>query len=240
MAWRTVLWSKWKDVWAEQFPICIHGNNLGGWLFADRDPETKDVIGIGCKVCRLAGLRSSAARCQWTTSNTMLSKHFHRHAASQIHLEALASMGHCAECTAASKEATDNKAAPSIAEFAGVWDARRQGMVQGVAAQGSKKRSMMEFCLAEAMRMHDRMHIRKCQSLVTHVDTKGTKFTMRISATSKELITKKFSLGHVDKKQHTVDRTESYVDAVKQILRNFCTHFHFAPCRHIVFTIKFM
>ena len=101
-----------------------------------------------------------------------------KHARCPMHLEAVACLTKCDKC----KASFDSSMAPSTDEFQAVWQARcsggpSQSAIEKVCGTSSKKRKMMEFCLAEALRMGVREHLRRCISLVTHIDGREHRLT---------------------------------------------------------------
>ena len=216
-------WTKSRDRWQSSFKLCPH-SDLGSWLFAKW--AGGEVTGLGCKACHLVGPSSSAAATASWTIRDCEKQLFQRHARCMGHLRAVAALGLCDECSEAAERADDVRRAPSKQEFIEVWDSRRRNDGPGVTK--SRKPQQLEFCLAEAMRMQDREHLRQCETLVVHVDGKGKLLSMRVAATSKQLIVKRFFLGHV-KHVGAADSIEAYVESVTKLLRDFCTAFLHAP-----------
>ena len=91
----------------------------------------------------------------------------------------------------------------------------------------------MEFCLAEALRMDGREHLRHCISLVTHIDGRQHRLTARFTGVDGDLNCKRGLLGHVNYVGSELsDKTEAYVHAVDKLLRQYCTFgFH---ARHVL------
>ena len=95
-----------------------------------------------------------------------------------MHLEAVARLTKCDKCQASS----DSILAPSTDAFEAVKQARCSGgpsrsAIENICGANSKKRTMMEFRLAEALRMDDREHLRRCMSLVIHIDGRQHRLT---------------------------------------------------------------
>ena len=82
----------------------------------------------------------------------------------------------------------------------------------------------MEFCLAEALRMDDREHLRHCISLVTHIDGRQHRLTACFTGVDGDLNCKRGLLGHVAYVGSELsDKTEAYVHAMDKLLRQYCT-----------------
>ena len=230
-AWLTSMWATQGWKWQCDFPLCRH-KDLGSWLFARQ--QSGVVVGLGCKVCHLAGSSSRAGKAGWQTPRSCRSDKFQAHTRRPSHIQAAAQLNLCDQCTAENNAEKDIRAAPSSDEFMQVWKARQRGDVTGSGlkriAGHSIKRDQIQFCIAEAMRMQDREHVSESVTLVTHVDGKGKLLSMRASATSLNLVTKRIFMGHV---QHTskADTVEAYVESINKLLRNFCVTFHNAPAR---------
>ena len=55
----------------------------------------------------------------------------------------------------------------------------------------------MEFCLAEALRMDDRKHLRRCMSMALHIDGRQHRLTACFTGVDGDLNCKRGLLGHV-------------------------------------------
>lgn len=225
--WLGKLWTQVGASWRQEFKLCPHNEDLGSWLFAQRSGGI--VTSLGCKACYLTDGKAAS----WATHSACRRAKLRAHALQPSHARAVAALGLCDKCKAAHADALHARMAPPLSAFEQAWGARCSGTVgrkgvAGVAGARSRKRAQLEFCVAEAMRMHDRKHLKKCETLVTHVDGKGKYLSMRVSATSTDLVPRKIFLGHV-RHANAADSVEAYVASVKRLLQEFCTEGHDAP-----------
>ena len=229
----TQVWSSNRCRWQSCTVLCSHGcAGDASWLFARQ--KGGEVLGLGCKACWLLARQESSAQSKsclasnagWNTQWHCRRARFRSHSEGLEHKRAVAALGICEECAQIAADASDRSAAPAASDFERVWDARKRGETRAHVSIG--KRAQLEFCVAEAMRMMDRDHMRSSLTLVTHVDGRGKLLSMRVSATSSELLTRKFFLGHVLHVSRA-DRVEAYVESVTKLLRAFCVDFNDAP-----------
>ena len=213
--------------------LCSHGcAGDASWLFARQ--KGGEVLGLGCKACWLLARQESSAQSKsclasnagWNTQWHCRRARFRSRSEGLEHKRAVAALGICEECAQIAADASDRSAAPAASDFESVWGARTREETRAHVSRS--KRAQLEFCIAEAMRMMDRDHMWSSPTLVTHVDGKGKLLSMRVSATSSELLTCKFFLGHVEHVSQA-DRVEAYVDSVLKLLRAFCIEFNDAP-----------
>ena len=223
-----LLWKNCRSRWQSRFPLCPHKPELGSWLF-------KGPNGMGCKACHLTGVQSPYGAGALTSRLQLRAPRFAKHAGNEQHLSAVCQLTDCEACKQMLASRRDASSAPTAAAFQRVVDALTRGggkhQIDEVCGEMSQKRSMMEWCVAEAMRMIDRAFLEEAGALCTNVDAKAEKFTVRFSAASRTLQHRRGQLGHAIHAGQKLDSVEAYVKSVETILRNFCTYGHGAPGR---------
>ena len=204
------IWYRNKARWKTALPLCPH-DELGSWLY-------RGAKGIGCKACSLAGHSSEFAKGILTSAYQLRWSRLKKHAASEQHLRAVARVTQCDECKTASDAKVDSATAPDAAIFRQAWDARRKGTpnTSAVANMCAGKRQQVDFCMAEAIRMQQREDLRTSVCIVSHLDGKGQRLTMRYSSANEELEPCRGSFGHI-RHANDADSVEAYVRTVKDL-----------------------
>ena len=223
------MYEKNSRSWKEALPLCPHNASLGSWLFGMVDTiNTEDgaarKLGLGCKACHLAGVDSSDSRCgRYTVSQCRLAR-LKIHASTLTHAQAVAKLTDCPDCKTNAERLAVLGHAPSMDLFRQVWIARREGGPLKVRGISHKKAVSMQWCLAEAVREVERDCLRNTKALLSHVDGRSKRFTMRYSTVSYSSLTRrKGTMGHVVCAGKKYDATTAYVDHTKNIIRKFCT-----------------
>lgn len=222
--WRTKLWRSAKQSWQERLPLDPHDSDLGSWIFAKW--RVGFVQSVGCKACFLAktqtpfGMATLQSRCQLRLAR------FLKHASSEVHIQSVVALTGCDTCRSQLNDCVDARSAPSASDMRAVWNRRREGdasfhVIPGFG--GQRKRQQCEFCIAEAVRMQQRAHLQLSVVMATHVDGKGTRLTVRYSATTADLDTQKGQLGHVQHAGAHPDSVAAYKQSIHSIMKNFCT-----------------
>ena len=119
--------------------------------------------------------------------------------------------------------------APSHADFCNVTEHCQEGgghrSVAGIGKRDKVQR--MSFVVAEAMRMLDRLHISKSESIGLHVDGRAPRLTVRFSAGVMDgFRLRKGLLRHVNyikSKSRCADAATNLATLIQRLIRNFCT-----------------
>ena len=174
------------------------------------------------------GMATLQSRCQLRLAR------FLKHASSEVHIQSVVALTGCDTCRSQLNDCVDARSAPSASDMRAVWNRRREGdasfhVIPGFG--GQRKRQQCEFCIAEAVRMQQRAHLQLSVVMATHVDGKGTRLTVRYSATTADLDTQKGQLGHVQHAGAHPDSVAAYKQSIHSIMKNFCTLGFGAPPR---------
>ena len=77
----------------------------------------------------------------------------------------------------------------------------------------------MQYCLCEAIQVIDRDHIGRSKSMAVHMDTKANRFSVRFSAWTVDVVTRRGLFGHVDRYVNKgADPTANVVACLSRIL----------------------
>ena len=225
----------------KSFPLDPKQPDLGSWLFSKSGAGGKT---FGCKACHLAGADGPYGQVAATLDGGRARGADFRlksHANSLVHLKAVAQLTGSLDARKVAANVHNERAAPPNKWFSRLWDNYKVGNRGHVVnadmplgAMGKQRRGV--YCLAEAIRMIDRDHIEKSASLASHTDGRGSRLTMRFSATTEaNLECRRGTIGQIDsaklKARSTADAAIIMVNCYDKILREFCTFGHGAPAR---------
>ena len=207
------------SIQARRLASAGHLSDLGSWLFENKT-GVAGVWGFGCKACHLQNLRTPFGLADLRSERQLKTPRFRKHTQQVSHLRAVANLTNCRKCKELADAADDKLSAPLLAEFKSTWD---NVLHARELHTRSEKPYQIKFCIAEALRMHDRAAIECADVVVIHADSRKHRMTVRYSACSRGLILKKGYFGHVNCVSQHTDSVEHYLQTVLSVLKNFCT-----------------
>ena len=130
---------------------------------------------VSCTACTLGRPAGS----EGVTLSVPHLSFFRRHAQSEGHLQAVATLTGCTSCLKEVDAIISARDPPPFEEFEAVWGARRRGHVfPSVGTTCVQKAMQMKFCIAECFRTVERDQLMSCTVLVTHHYAKGRRHTI--------------------------------------------------------------